>query len=70
MLLVTSTIPQLEPTPVSEGSRNAYGWGVGGVFTSLVGKQRLLKWLQEAHWCLKDSGEGGGQRYGGSWCGG
>lgn len=46
------------------------GGGVGGVFTSLVGKQRLLKWLQEAHWCLKDSGEGGGQRYGGSWCGG
>lgn len=70
MFLDTSSSPQLEHTPVSEGGRDARGGGMGGVFTGLASKQRLLKWLQEAHWCLKDSGEGGGQRYGGSWYGG
>lgn len=34
--------------------------------SSAGGKPGLLKWPQKARWCLKDDGEGGGQRLGGS----
>lgn len=50
------------------GGKNGDGEGRG--FSSQAGKQGLLKWPQQACWYLKDSGEGGGQRLGGSLPGG
>lgn len=57
---------------------NLRGWGealrmrkrMGGGFLPQAGEQGLLKWLQQALWCLKDSRKGGEQRLGGSLHGG
>lgn len=54
--------------PTLGGGRNGDGEGRG--LSSQAGKQGLLKWPQQACWYLKDSGEGGGQRLGGSLPGG
>lgn len=55
------------PPPLG-GGKNGDGEGRG--LSSQAGKQGLLKWPQQACWYLKDSGEGGGQRLGGSLPGG